>query len=80
MKEGWFIPSGPDRLKIKTELTDSNLEDFKASNVWFENFKKRFDLRQTKIVGEAGDVPITTIKAWMEWLSEIIQVYSADYI
>ena len=54
--------------------------NFKASNVWFENFKKRFDLRQTRIVGEAGDVPITTIKAWMEWLSEIIQAYSADYI
>ena len=36
-------------------------------------FKKRFDLRQTKIDGEAGDVPIITIKTWMERLSEIIQ-------
>ena len=42
--------------------------------------QKRFGLRQTRIVGEAGDVPITTIKAWMKWLPEIIQDYSADDI
>ena len=67
-------------LKIKTELNDSNLEEFKASNGWLKHFKKRFGLRQTKKVGEAGDVPITTIKAWIERLPEIIQGYSADDI
>ena len=46
-----------EALKIKTELNDSNLGDFKASNGWLEHFKKRFGLRQTRIVGEAGDVP-----------------------
>ena len=69
-----------DALKIKTELNNSNLGDFKASNGWLEHFKKRFGLRQTRIVGKAGDVPITTIKAWMEWLPETIQGYSADDI
>ena len=54
--------------------------DFKASNGWLDHFKKRFGLRQTRIVGKAGDVPITTIKAWMERLIEIIQDYSADDI
>ena len=38
----------------------------KVSNGWLKNFKKHFGLRQIRIVGEAGDVPITTIKAWME--------------
>ena len=52
--------------KIKAELNDSNLGDMKASNGWLEHLKKRFGLRQTGIVGEAGDVPITTIKPWME--------------
>ena len=42
--------------------------------------QKSFGLRQTRIVGKAGDVPITTIKAWMEWLPETIQGYSADDI
>ena len=42
--------------------------------------KKRFGLRQTRIVGKARDVPITTIKVWMERLPEIIQGYSADDI
>ena len=56
------------------------MADFKASNGWLEHFKKRFGLRQTRLVGEAGDVPITTIKAWMEPLPEIIQGYSADDI
>ena len=54
-----------EALKIRTELNDSNLGDFKASNGWLERFKKRFGLRQIRIVGEAGDVPITTINAWM---------------
>ena len=54
--------------------------DFKASNGWLEHFKKHFGLRQTRIVGEAGDVSITTIKTWMEGLPEIIQGYPADDI
>ena len=42
-------------LKIKTEINDSNLGDFKASNGWLEHFKKRFSLRHTRIVGEGFD-------------------------
>ena len=55
-----------EALEIRTVLNDSNLGDFKASNGWLERFKKRFRLRQIRIVGEAGNVPITTINAWME--------------
>ena len=62
-----------EALKIKTELNDSNLGDFKASDGWLEHFKKCFGLRQTRIVVEAGNVPITAIKAWMERLPEVIQ-------
>ena len=45
-----------EALKFKTELNDSNVGDFKASNGSLEHFKKSFGLRQTIIVGEAGDV------------------------
>ena len=71
-----------EALEIKFELNESNLEDFKfkSSNGWLEPFKKRFGLIQTRIVGEPGDVPITTIKAWMDRLPEIIQGYSNDDI
>ena len=62
------------------ELNDSNLRDFEASNRQLKHFKKRSCLRQTRIVGEAGDAPITTIKAWMEQLPEVIQGFSADNI
>ena len=31
-----------ENLKIKTELNESNLGDFKASNRWLEHLKKRF--------------------------------------
>ena len=55
-----------EAFKIKTELSDSNLEDFKASNGRLEHFKKRFGLRGTRIAREAEDVPITKIKASME--------------
>ena len=69
-----------EALKIKTELNDSNLDDFKVSNGWLERFKKRSGLRQTRIVGEVGDVLITAIKALMQRLPEIMQAYSADDI
>ena len=67
-------------LQIKTELNDSNLGDFKTSNEWLQHFKKRSGSRQTRIVGETGDAPITSIKAWMGWLPQIIQGYSSDDI
>ena len=35
-----FILMEPE-LNYKTELNDSNLGDFKASNEWLELFKKR---------------------------------------
>ena len=69
-----------EALKMKTELNDSNLGDFKASNGWLEHFKKPFGLRQTRIVRGARDAPRTIINGWMEQLPEIIQGYSADDI
>ena len=35
-------------LKIKTELNDSNLGGFKASNGWLENFKKTLRFKSDK--------------------------------
>lgn len=58
------------------------LEDFTASNGWLESFRIAYGIRETTttISGEAGDVNITTVKAWMERLPEISAGYTPDNI
>ena len=52
------------------------LDEFPASNGWLESFKISYGIRETTIAGEAGDVTMTTVKAWMERLPELIRGYS----
>ena len=54
------------------------LDDFTASNGWLESFRKSYGIRETttSISGEAGDVDVTTVKAWMERFPEITQGYA----
>ena len=56
------------------------LDEFTAPNGWLESFKISYGIRETTIAGEAGDVPITTVKAWMERLPELIRGYSPEDI
>ena len=47
---------------------------------WLESFKITYGVRKTTTVisGEAGDVPITKVKAWKERLPELVKSYSLE--
>lgn len=69
-------------MKEKMMGVVPELEDFSASNGWLESFKTMFGIRQTTttIAGEAGDVSVTTVRAWMERLPELTKDYSPENI
>ena len=67
-------------MKEKMIETNPELDGFHASNGWLESFKITYGIRETTTVisKEAGDVPITTVKAWMERLPELVKGYSLE--
>ena len=67
-------------MKEKMIETNPELDGFHASNGWLESSKITYGIRETTTVisGEAGDVPITTVKAWMERLPELVKGYSLE--
>ena len=64
-----------EALLIKEELAKPELEDFNASNRWLESFKKAHRICKYRISGEGKDVPLVTIKAWLEKLPDIVKDY-----
>ena len=67
-------------MKEKMRETNPELDRFHASNRWLESFQTTQGMRETTTVisGEAGEVSITTIKAWMERLPELAKNYSLE--
>ena len=67
-------------MKEKMIETNPELDGFHASNGWLESSKITYGIRETTTVisREAGDVPITTVKAWMERLPELVKGYSLE--
>ena len=57
-------------MKEKMIETNPQLDGFHVSKGWLGSFKTTYAIRETTTVisGEVGDVPITTVKAWMERL------------
>ena len=51
---------------------------FRASNGWLESFKKRHNIRQFTVSGEAADVSDETVEAWHERLNSIMIGYKAE--
>ena len=53
------------------------LDGFHASNGWLESFKMSYGIREstTTTAGEAGDAPVTTVKAWMKRFPELKKCY-----
>ena len=62
--------------KEKVIETNPELDGFHASNRWLESFKTTYEIRETTTIisGEDDNVPTTTVKAWMERLSELVKV------
>ncbi len=65
--------SGPllqeDALQIAKSIDKDT--QFKASNGWFDSFKKRHSIEQMTVSGECGDVQEETVIGWHERLKTI---------
>ena len=62
-------------LLIKEQLVNPELEGFHASNGWYESLKKINGIREYRLRGEGDDVPVVTVKAWLERFPDIIKDY-----
>ncbi|GBN33005.1 Tigger transposable element-derived protein 4 [Araneus ventricosus] len=56
---------------------DSNSE-FKASNGWLENFKKRHNIAFRKLCGENASIDASSCKEWLSELPYLLKDYKAD--
>ena len=74
-----IYPAGPQLSEKAKEIANTVLgkPDFKASNGWLDKWKKRYNIRQITISGEAGDVAGETVESWKERLPELLQGYEA---
>lgn len=57
-----------------------NVMDFKASNGWLEKFKKRYNLKSYKLVGETAHVDMDSIEEGRMRICKEIENYSLDDI
>ena len=55
----------------KERLTKYELATFTASDDWLEKFKQTYGLCETRITGEADNIPKMTIQLWLERLPEL---------
>ena len=69
------FPDGPmlkeEAILIKERLSKHELATFTASNGWLETLKQTYGLRETRITGEANDIPKMTIQSWIGHLPEL---------
>ena len=75
-----IYPDGP-LLKEKAKQIADHLgytdDSFSASNGWLDSWKKRHNVKQVVVSGEAGEVRGETVSSWKERLPEIIDGYDA---
>ena len=90
------IPIDPNMVREKSKSLYDNLkqkegerskaEEFNASTGWFDNFRKKFGLKNVKITGEAASVDKEAADEFPDAITKIIeekgylleQVFSAD--
>ncbi|GBN05482.1 Tigger transposable element-derived protein 4 [Araneus ventricosus] len=75
------VPVSGLMLQEKTEdfakELDSNNE-FKASNGWLENFKKKHNTFFRKLCGESASVDASSFEVWLSELPFLLKDYKAD--
>ena len=74
-----MFPDGPilkeKAMLIKERLNKYELATFTVSDGWLEKFKRTFGLLETRISGEADDIPKMTIQLWIERLPGLTSGY-----
>ena len=64
-----------EALLIIQQLVKPVLKGFNTSKLWLEYFKKAHGIREYHINKEGQDVPMMTVKAWLERLPNIAKDY-----
>jgi len=76
------VPVSGPMLQEEARLVAEKMgyREFKASNGWLENFKKRHNLRQFAVSGEAADVAEETVEGWHERMKILMEGYKPEDI
>ena len=61
-------------LLIKEQQAKLDLEGFNALNGWLESFKKAHGICKYWISGEGENVPLVTVKSWLERLPDGVRI------
>ena len=73
------FPGGPklkeEAMLIKERLNKNELTMLTASNGWLEKFKQIYGLRETRITGQADDIPKMIIQSRIECLPDLTSGY-----
>ena len=55
-------------------------DEFKGSNGWLENFRKRFNIRFQSVSGEGASVDIDVVDNWKEKVHTLIEGYDPENV
>ena len=76
-----IYPAGPQLCEKARLIADQlGVPNFKASNGWFDRWKKCYDIHKMKINGESGDVCEETVASWRVRIPELLAGYSAENV
>jgi len=76
-----IYPGGAQLTEKAKEIAEClGKSNFKGSRGWLEKWKKRYNVKQLKVVEESADVRGETVDSWKERLPEIIEGYAKEDI
>ncbi|XP_065832947.1 tigger transposable element-derived protein 6-like [Oscarella lobularis] len=76
-----LFPDGPILREKAKEIAEAmGVQNFKASNGWFEKWKTRHNIKKVTVSGESGDVSGATVESWKERLPNILEGYSPENV
>ena len=64
--------------KAKEIAVQLGFNALRASNGWFDRWKKKHNIKKMTISGESGDVSGSTVSSWQKRLPEIVRGYGVE--